>query len=111
MVGNSCDGMISCVLIQTYDTHYGGHQPVKDISTGRIEITAQNHGFAVDEATLPAGVEVTHINLNDNTVEGIRHRDIPAFSVQYHPENAPGPHDSEYLFDRFVDLMTEFHPN
>ncbi len=89
--------------------HRGGNQPVKDLSTGRIEITAQNHGFAVDEATLPAGVEVTHINLNDNTVEGIRHRDIPAFSVQYHPENAPGPHDSEYLFDRFVDLMEEFH--
>ena len=87
--------------------HRGGNQPVKDLSTGRIEITAQNHGFAVDEASLPKGVEVTHINLNDNTVEGIRHREIPAFSVQYHPENAPGPHDSEYLFDRFVDLMCQ----
>ncbi len=86
--------------------HRGGNQPVKDLSTGRIEITAQNHGFAVDEATLPKGVEVTHINLNDNTVEGISHREIPAFSVQYHPENAPGPHDSEYLFDRFVKLMS-----
>ncbi len=86
--------------------HRGGNQPVKDLSTGKIEITAQNHGFAVDEASLPSGVEVTHINLNDNTVEGISHRDIPAFSVQYHPENAPGPHDSEYLFDRFVKLMS-----
>ena len=86
--------------------HRGGNQPVKDLSTGRIEITAQNHGFAVDQSTLPPGVEVTHINLNDNTVEGIRHREIPAFSVQYHPENAPGPHDSEYLFDRFVKLMS-----
>ncbi len=87
--------------------HRGGNQPVKDLSTGRIEITAQNHGFAVDESSLPSQVEVTHINLNDNTVEGIRHREIPAFSVQYHPENAPGPHDSEYLFDRFVDLMAQ----
>jgi len=86
--------------------HRGGNQPVKDLSTGRIEITAQNHGFAVDESTLPPGVEVTHINLNDNTVEGISHREIPAFSVQYHPENAPGPHDSEYLFDRFIQLMS-----
>ncbi len=86
--------------------HRGGNQPVKDLSTGKIEITAQNHGFAVDEASLPPSVEVTHINLNDNTVEGISHKDMPAFSVQYHPENAPGPHDSEYLFDRFVKLMS-----
>ena len=86
--------------------HRGGNQPVKDLETGRIEITAQNHGFAVDEATLPSDVEITHINLNDNTVEGIRHRKLPAFSVQYHPENAPGPHDSEYLFDRFTSMMS-----
>ncbi len=85
--------------------HRGGNQPVKDLGTGRIEITAQNHGFAVDESSLPANVEVTHINLNDNTVEGISHRELPAFSVQYHPESAPGPHDSRYLFDRFVSLM------
>ncbi len=85
--------------------HRGGNQPVKDLETGKIEITAQNHGFAVDESSLPASVEVTHINLNDQTVEGIRHRELPAFSVQYHPENAPGPHDSEYLFDRFVSMM------
>ncbi len=85
--------------------HRGGNQPVKDLATGRIEITAQNHGFAVDESTLPDDVEITHINLNDNTVEGIRHTSLPAFSVQYHPENAPGPHDSEYLFDRFTEMM------
>ncbi len=85
--------------------HRGGNQPVKDLETGRVEITAQNHGFAVDESSLPPKVEVTHINLNDQTVEGIRHREVPAFSVQYHPENAPGPHDSEYLFDRFVSMM------
>ena len=85
--------------------HRGGNQPVKDLETGRIEITAQNHGFAVEESSLPSNVEVTHINLNDQTVEGIRHRELPAFSVQYHPENAPGPHDSEYLFDRFVSMM------
>lgn len=88
--------------------HRGGNQPVKDLETGRVEITAQNHGFAVDAESLPADVKVTHINLNDQTVEGIRHTRIPAFSVQYHPENAPGPHDAEYLFDRFVDLMEEF---
>ncbi len=85
--------------------HRGGNQPVKDLSTGKIEITAQNHGFAVDQSTLPSDVEITHINLNDNTVEGIRHKKLPAFSVQYHPENAPGPHDSEYLFDRFAKMM------
>ncbi|RUM89494.1 MAG: carbamoyl phosphate synthase small subunit, partial [Thermodesulfatator sp.] len=85
--------------------HRGGNQPVKDLETGKIEITAQNHGFAVDDSSLPSGVEVTHINLNDQTVEGIRHRALPLFSVQYHPENAPGPHDSEYLFDRFISMM------
>lgn len=85
--------------------HRGGNQPVKDLETQKIEITSQNHGFAVDESSLSKSVEVTHINLNDQTVEGIRHRELPAFSVQYHPENAPGPHDSEYLFDRFVSMM------
>ncbi|WP_456433798.1 glutamine-hydrolyzing carbamoyl-phosphate synthase small subunit [Thermosulfuriphilus sp.] len=87
--------------------HRGANQPVKDLATGRIEITSQNHGFCVDEKTLPAEVEVTHINLNDGTVEGVRHRELPAFCVQYHPENAPGPHDAVYLFDRFVDLMRQ----
>lgn len=87
--------------------HHGGNQPVKDLLTGRIEITAQNHGFAVDADTLPADCEITHINLNDNTVEGFRHRSLPIFSVQYHPEAGPGPHDAAYLFDRFMKMMEE----
>jgi carbamoyl-phosphate synthase small subunit len=87
--------------------HRGGNQPVKDLLTGKVEITAQNHGFCVDPASLPANVEVTHINLNDGSLEGMRHREWPAFSVQYHPEYAPGPHDAEYLFDRFIQLMEQ----
>jgi carbamoyl-phosphate synthase small subunit len=85
--------------------HHGGNHPVKDLATGRIEITAQNHGFAVDADSLSADCEVTHINLNDYTVEGLRHRSLPIFSIQYHPEAAPGPHDAAYLFDRFVTTM------
>ncbi len=88
--------------------HRGGNQPVKDLATGRVEITSQNHGFALDEDSLrAAGGEVTHVNLNDRTVEGFRLRDLPVFSVQYHPESSPGPHDAAYLFDRFVDLMRQ----
>jgi carbamoyl-phosphate synthase small subunit len=85
--------------------HHGGNQPVKELATGRIEITAQNHGFAVDADSIPADCEITHINLNDNTVEGLRHRTLPVYSVQYHPEAGPGPHDAAHLFDRFIDMM------
>ncbi|MBA2606213.1 MAG: glutamine-hydrolyzing carbamoyl-phosphate synthase small subunit [Acidobacteria bacterium] len=87
--------------------HRGGNQPIKDLTTGRIEIAAHNHGFAVKAESLPDNVAVTHINLNDNTVAGLQHKTLPIFSVQYHPESAPGPHDSEYLFQRFIELMKE----
>ncbi len=86
--------------------HRGINQPVKDLLTGKIEITSQNHGFCVDQETLNTeDVEVTHINLNDSSLEGMRHKKFPAFSVQHHPEHAPGPHDSIYLFDRFIESM------
>ncbi len=87
--------------------HRGINQPVKDLSTGRVEITSQNHGFAVDIKSLKDAAEVTHINLNDKTVEGICLKGRPVFSVQYHPEASPGPHDSQYLFKRFTDMMAE----
>ncbi len=87
--------------------HRGGNHPVKQLATGQVEITSQNHGFAVDPASVPAGVEVTHTNLYDGTVEGLRHHDKPVFSVQYHPEASPGPHDADYLFRQFVDLMEQ----
>lgn len=85
--------------------HHGGNQPVMDLSTRKVEITAQNHNFAVDVDSLGEDVELTHINLNDQTVEGMRHKRYPMFSVQYHPEASPGPHDSRYLFERFVEMM------
>ncbi len=85
--------------------HRGGNHPVKQLSSGQVEITSQNHGFAVDPDSLPAGIELTHTNLYDGTVEGIRHTGKPLFSVQYHPEASPGPHDADYLFRQFVDLM------
>lgn len=87
--------------------HRGANQPVKNLRTGKVEITSQNHGFAVDAESLGGDVEITHINLNDNTVEGLRHREHPVFSVQYHPEASPGPHDSSYLFREFIELMEE----
>jgi carbamoyl-phosphate synthase small subunit len=88
--------------------HHGSNHPVKNLHTGHVEITAQNHGFVVDPESLPSSeVEVTHFNLNDGTNEGIRHRSLPFFSVQYHPEASPGPHDSNYLFRDFMEMMNE----
>jgi carbamoyl-phosphate synthase small subunit len=89
--------------------HHGSNHPVKNLLTNQVEITAQNHGFCVDPDSLPSSdVEVTHLNLNDHTNEGMRHKNLPLFSVQYHPEASPGPHDSHYLFTQFTDLMKEF---
>jgi carbamoyl-phosphate synthase small subunit len=88
--------------------HHGSNHPVKNLLTEQVEITAQNHGFCVDPDSLPSSdVEITHVNLNDQTNEGMRHRSLPLFSVQYHPEASPGPHDSRYLFRQFTDMMRD----
>ncbi len=86
--------------------HHGANQPVKNQVSGKVEITSQNHGFAVDLKSIPdPAVELTHVNLNDNTLEGLRHPQLKAFSVQYHPEAAPGPHDANYLFEEFLEMV------
>ncbi len=85
--------------------HRGANQPVKNLIKGSVEITSQNHGFSIVEKSIPSDIEITHVNLNDRTIEGIRHKKFKAFSVQYHPEASPGPHDSRYLFDDFISMM------
>lgn len=96
---------------QTYRLKFGHHgcnHPVKELASGAIEITSQNHNFAVDSTTINKGLlEITHLNLNDNTVEGLRHKKEPMFAIQYHPEAGPGPHDPQYLFQRFRELIKE----
>ena len=88
--------------------HRGANHPVRDLATGRVYITSQNHGFAVDADTLPSEVEVSHVNLNDGTVEGLRHRSLPVMSIQYHSEASPGPLDNEQVFDHFLDMVRAY---
>ncbi len=87
--------------------HRGANHPVKDLETGRVYITSQNHGYAVDPDSLPSGLGVSHVNLNDGTVEGLRHQHLPLFTIQYHSEASPGPQDNEYLFDHFLNLVAQ----
>ncbi len=94
-----------CTTYKLKFGHRGGNQPIKNIKTAKVDITSHNHGFCVDKDNLPRDIEVTHININDDTLAGIRHKQYPAFSVQYHPEHAPGPHDAEHLFNKFIELM------
>ncbi len=90
--------------------HRGGNHPVRDLRTGLVHVTAQNHGYAVDADSLPSELEVSHVNLNDGTVEGLRHRSLPIMSIQYHSEGSPGPRDNEYLFDRFIEMVNDHRP-
>ncbi len=86
--------------------HRGANHPVQNLQTGKVDLTSQNHGYAIDEASIAqTDLEVTHIALNDKSIEGLRHKKYPAFSVQYHPEASPGPHDSNYLFDEFIEMI------
>jgi carbamoyl-phosphate synthase small subunit len=85
--------------------HRGGNHPVKDLASGKVYITAQNHGYALDRESLPSDLDVTHVNLNDGTVEGIKHKELPVMGIQFHSEASPGPLDNEYLFDRFLNLV------
>jgi carbamoyl-phosphate synthase small subunit len=98
---------LGCATLKMKQGHRGANHPVKDLKTGKVEITSQNHGFAIADAGLPDDVEVTHRSLFDGTIQGIRHKILPVFSVQGHPEASPGPHDSQYLFDRFVALIQQ----
>ena len=87
--------------------HRGANHPVRDLDTDKVHITSQNHGYAVDPEGLPPEVEVSHLNLNDGTVEGLRHKSLPVMSIQYHSEASPGPRDNEYLFDRYLDMVKD----
>ena len=105
MIGQALGGKTSKLKFG----HHGSNQPVMDLKTRKIEITSQNHNFVVNIDTLPKGeVEITHINLNDKTLEGLQHKKYPLFSVQYHPEAAPGPNDAKYLFGQFIEMMDKY---